>query len=402
MNIPYGSRLSPAEALRLSAEWLMEQRTNGKGWKFFNCLENGKPIHEWYMVFYPIRGLLLAGKLLGERKYIDAALEYVDIYVDEQLPNGGFTSNYRKVKTKDLGKKEFHEILRCGKVNVADVGSNATAIVLAAKFADRKRSEKYISAVRKWFDGWVSIWALPEGGYGNGIWEGHKLNCPYTCGISTVSMAFSAFGLATGEYEYVENAEKAMRFQASKWLPDGRPIFINAYPVPSEHSLDDYSHYFYLLEGLCWTHYATRDKALKQILAGRIRDCLLGPKGLIAQWNNSWFNFMTTVSSPAPGELPSSRLNLGVRLGWEMAKSNGLMHAFAYYLDRIADDKLVREKYDIGMDYLTRPLKARMSGVMSDPDESYGAFAVQATGFACLSYAEAVKRNSVFSLAFER
>jgi len=399
MKIPYGERLAPKQALKCAADWLMEQRTEGKGGCFFRCLEDGKPIHEWYMVFYPIRGLLLAGALLGERKYIDAALKYVDIYVGEQLPNGGFTSNYRQCPTGKLTKQALHDILRNGKVNVADVGSNAAAIVLAAQFADQARAKRYLDAVRNWFDNWVAIWALPEGGYGNGIWEGHKLNCPYTCGMSTVAMAFSAFGLATGEYEYIENAERTMAFQATKWLPDGRPVFMNAYPVPSEHALDDYSHYFYLLEGMCWTHHATRNRKLKKVLAQRIGDCLLGEKGLIAQWNNSWFNFMTTVHPPRPGELPSSRLGLGVRLGWEMAKSNGLMHVFAYYLNHIAEHPGVRAKYDLGMAYLTQPLKARMSGVMSDPDESYGAFAVQATGFACLSYAEAMKRDAVFAMA---
>jgi len=39
-----------------------------------------------------------------------------------------------------------------------------------------------------------------------------------------------------------------------------------------------------------------------------------------------------------------------------------------------------------------------MSGVASEPEESYGIFAVQAAGFAGLSLAEAIKADSVFNL----
>lgn len=36
--------------------------------------------------------------------------------------------------------------------------------------------------------------------------------------------------------------------------------------------------------------------------------------------------------------------------------------------------------------------------IMSDPDESYGAFAVQSTGFAGLSVAEAYKKGSSYTV----
>lgn len=65
-------------------------------------------------------------------------------------------------------------------------------------------------------------------------------------------------------------------------------------------------------------------------------------------------------------------------------------------INHIHDDPRLREKVDLGLLYLSHPLKARMSGVCTEPEESYGCFAVQATGFAGLSLAEAIRPDSAF------
>ena len=118
--------LTPKEALQTYADWLLNQRTDDH---FFKCHARGTQRYEWYMIFYCVRTLLCAGRLLGERRYIEAVLPYFDNYVSEQLPNGGFTSNFRKNPTSRLAKAELHEILRSGKVNLADAGSNVTALI---------------------------------------------------------------------------------------------------------------------------------------------------------------------------------------------------------------------------------------------------------------------------------
>ena len=388
-------QLSIEDALKSYADWLLDQQIS-EPTEFFKCYQKGRLTLEWYMIFYPVRTLLLSGKLLKRQKYIDAALKYIDIYLTEQLPNGGFTSNYRQKPTKELTKKEIHELLRTGKINIADVGSNATAIIQAASHVEGERRQKYLNAVKHWLDDWVSIWALKDGGYGNGIWQGHKINSPYTCAMSTVSMALSAFSLVTGEKEYIENAERCMTCQCSKWLDDGRPIAMNCYPLPNENILEDFGHSFYLLEGMCWTHYVSRNKTAKDLIEKRMREWIFGEKGLLSQWSDSWFSFTIAGQPPMPGEMLSSRC--GIRHGWELAKSNGIIHAFLYYLNHIEDNKLLREKVELGLQYLSNPLMARMSGVVSDPEQSYGTFAVQATGFAGLSMAEGLKKDSVFNI----
>ena len=398
MKIKY-QQLSLVDALRTYADWLLEQQIEEPA-KFFKCCEHGRVCFEWYMIFYPVRTLLLAGKILKEQKYIDEALKYVDTYLTEQLPNGGFTSNYRRQPTEQLTKKEFHELLRSGKINIADVGSNTTAVVQAAGFVDQTKKRKYLGAVKRWLDEWVPIWALPEGGYGNGIWCGHKLNSPYTCAMSTLSASLSAFSLVSGESEYIENAERCMLFQCSNWQPNGRPIGLDCYPRARSIDLNDYGHSFYLLEGMCWTHYVSKNSEARSIIEKRLTEWIFGTGGLLSQWDASWFSFQV-AGYPPEWEANGNGLcmsRLGARPGWEQAKSNGIMHAFLYYLNNISENPQLREKVELGLKYLSNPLKARMSGVASDPEESYGAFAVQATGFAGLSLAEGITKNSVFNL----
>lgn len=392
MDIPY-RQLDAESALRLYADWLLEQRIE-EPFPFFKALQQGSQKAEWYMIFYPLRSLMLASDLLGEEKYRETAFDFVDIYLSEQLPNGAFTSNYRRQPTSKLTKREFHEILRTGKVNLADNGSNVTGIVQAAMGASGERRERYLEAARRWFDEWVPIWALPDGSYGNGIWGGHKMNAPYTCAIGTTSAALAAFGAAVGESEYVENAERCIRFQCEHWLPDGLPINFNCYPRPSQSRLNDYGHTFYLLEGMCWTHFASKNGEVRSLIEKRMTEWIFGEAGILSQWRDSWLNHQMTAHGPWGDEMRMSRE--GIRPGWELAKSNGILHALKYYLRHVDDDARLKEKVDLGVKYLAHPLKARMSGVCSDPDESYGDFAVQATGFAGLSLAEAIRPDAVF------
>jgi hypothetical protein len=391
MKIKY-EQLTRDEALKTYAAWLVEEGIKSPEYFFSH---HG----EWYMLFYPLRTLMHVGKLYDKREYIDLALQFIDIYISEQLPNGAFTSNYRKQPTRDLTKAQFEDILRKGKVNIADVGSNVTGIIQAAAYADKARRATYLTAAKRWLDDWVPIWALPNGGYGNGIWGGHKLNAPYTCAMSTLVMALSAYSLVSGEPEYVANAERCMKFQCSKWLDNGLPLFLNCYPWIREQILDDYSHSYYLLEGMCWTHYVSKDPETRAILEKRMGEMILGPAGLLTQWKASWFSFSNTFQ-PAPLDQPDMMVSsrAGVTHGWELAKSNGIIHTFLYYLNHIKDEPALREKTELGLKYLSHPLKARMSGVASEIEEGYGRYAMQAAGFAGLSLLEGIKKDVVFDL----
>ncbi len=131
---------------------------------------------------------------------------------------------------------------------------------------------------------------------------------------------------------------------------------------------------------MCWTHYVSRDAETRALIEKRLAEWIFGTKGLLSQWRASWFNFQFSGYPPDwdNSELTMSRL--GLRPGWELAKSNGILHAFSCYLNHVNDEARLREKVELGLRYLSRPMKARMSGVCAETDESYGQFADQATG----------------------
>ena len=83
---------------------------------------------------------------------------------------------------------------------------------------------------------------------------------------------------------------------------------------------------------------------------------------------------------------------------WKLAKSNAIPHLFSYYLKYIEENAELRDRMEKGVRYLCLPLNAMQNGVMANPREQYGRMAVQATGFAGLSIAEAIRPGFVFEL----
>ena len=396
MTIPYEQQ-TPKQALGLYCDWLVEQQ---QGSDFFPIYERGTKMYEWYMVFYPLRALLLGAKLLDRPAYIGVVEAHVDRYLAEQLPNGGFTSTYRRQPTAGMSLEDFWDVMRHGNVNIADNGSNLLGVVQAAALTSPENRQRYLAAARRWFDEWMPIWVLPNGAFNNGLWAGELCHGPYSCAIGTGSAALSAFALATGEDRYAQVAQRAIDFQLTQWDEQrGLPINMNSYDIPDKRAaMNDFGHSFYLLEGMIWTHRASKDAAFKKRVEERMKLWFFGPKGLLSQWGDSWFNYMVTAHpwDESPDYITSR--SSSIRLGWEMAKSNGIMQAFIYYLNHVEDNAQLREKLEKGITYLSHPLKCRMSGVMSDPDESYGAFAAQSTGFAGLSLADYIQKDAVFTL----
>ncbi len=241
---------------------------------------------------------------------------------------------------------------------------------------------------------------LREGIYGNGIWVGQKINTPYTMAICNVATAFALYAVASGDAAYAHEAEACARFLCKRWAADGRPLNCSVYPLPRVEVVADLSRAFYLMEGLCWAHAVGRDAEVKALIERRLREWLLAPAGLLAQWKGSWFNFNATPSVPLklPGgyvedEYPSSKL--GLRFFWEMAKATALPYLFAYYQRAVEDLPDLRVKLEAGLRFLSDPRRSCMTGVMTDPRETYGQHAVQATGFAGLSILEGIQSGSV-------
>ena len=143
MNIPY-EQLEPKAALKVYCDWIMSQLS-----KFQN------PPFEWYFLFYPIRTLLMGARILNCKEYAEATWPFLDHYVEEQLPNGALTSNFRGQPAATMTQKDIEDLLRNGKLNLADNGSNVHGLLQAAvTMTDDEHRERYLGAAKKWLDGW--------------------------------------------------------------------------------------------------------------------------------------------------------------------------------------------------------------------------------------------------------
>ena len=384
MKIPY-EQLDPKEALKVYCDWIVEQLPN-----FAN------PPFEWYFLMYPIRTLLMGAKILNRKDYAEATWPFLDNYVSEQLPNGALTSNFRGQPADKMTQEDIEELLRFGKLNLADNGSNVHALIQAAvTMTDSVRRERYLAAAKKWLDCWVPIWALPNGAYGNGIWIGHKINAPYSMAINVCS-ALSAYSLVSGDEHYVRNAEGFAMFQCDNWHPCGAPIRYDVYPLPSCNTLmGDYSRIFYCMEGLVWTHYVSKDEKVRSRIAERLTEWI--EKDLLNRWpdDRDWFNMNCSslfYKGSEMGDYGDSCKD--ARFYWQSSKCCAIPHLFSYYVNHISDRADIRSRAERGGMYLSNPLKARMLAVMAEdvvPD-----FCMQATGFGGLTISEAAEPDSVF------
>lgn len=400
MKINYGEENSKLQTLDLYCQWILEQEYDaGARGKFLYC---GKDTFEWYMIFYALRTLSLGGTLLNKPEYIKAAEPYMDLYCGEQLPNGALCSGYRGKPAAKMTAQEIEDLIRTGNLNLADNGSDCQALVQAAMLTDSpERKELYLNTVRDWLDKWVPIWALPDGSYGNGIWGGHKLNATYSCAINVCS-ALASYGIVSGDERYIRNAEGFAAFVCDHTLPDGRPIFFNVYPRVRQFILDDYSHMFYTLEGLCWTHFASRNEEIRTKIEKFLKTWIFGKYGILACWPKefNWFNgnYISFWDATDKDGNEVESFGMWACPGWKNAKANGIPHLFSYYLKYIGENEELRDRLERGSRYLCRPLDAMVNGVMANPREHYGHYAVQSTGFAGLTIAETIKPGFVFEL----
>ena len=383
VEIPY-RQLTPEKALETYCDWIVSQLPRFK-----------EPPFEWYFLFYPMRTLLMGAHLLNRPDYAEAVWPYMDRYVEEQLPNGALTSNCRGQRGATMSQQEIEDLLSTGKLNLADNGSNVHGLLLGAVIAtDAKRRDRYIAAAKKWLDCWVPIWRLPDGSYGNGIWNGHKLNGPYSMAMNVCS-ALAAFTLVTGDEHYIHNAEKFAMFQCDNWHKSGVPIRFNLYPTPSSDTFcQDFGRVYYLFEALAWTHYVSRDQKVRDRIAQRLKQWI--DVDLIRRWpeNRDWFDMNKTRCQVADGDV--WRTYEPVRFYWQACKAAGMSGLLSYYVNNIEDRADLRDRVARGGKYLCNPLKARMLAVMADDVEPD--FCVQATGFGGLSVAEALKPSSTFEI----
>ena len=386
MKIPY-EQLTPHKALEVYCDWIVEQ------------LKSFKPPFEWYFLFYPIRTLLLGAKLLNREEYAEAVWPWLDQYCIEQFPNGALSSTCRGKAITEYTKEEIEDYIRNGKLNLADGGSNVHGLLQGAICCqDPVRKQRYIDCACKWLDNWVPIWSLPNGAYGNGIWNGHKVCEPYSMAMNVCS-AFAAATLATGDERYIRNAEGFAMFQCDNVHEVGVPYRFNVYPPERNALIGDFSRIFYMMEAFCWVHHVSTNQEVRTRIGNMMKKWI--DVDIITRWPDdyNWFNMNRAYLLLPIGDYQDT-YDDRLRFYWYAAKCAGIPSLLQYYVDNIYDDPAVRERCARGFQYLSNPLNARLLSILAD--DAVPDFCLQATGFGGLTVAEGVKQGSTFAIFGKR
>ncbi len=373
--------------LKTYCDWLLAHRLPNDFLGDYESEEKGTR-YWWYTSAYPIRTLLAAYDIFGEKDYLNAATRILDKLVEEQLPNGAWHQTYRNKPTSRLDKSELDSIMTTQWMNLADIGSIATALGVSIQYVDAHRKEKYEQSLKRFCREWALQWQRPSGGFTNGMESGVARKREYSVATATQTAAFTALYCVSGEKQILSVAERAAWYLLHNWKQDGRPIshaHISVkegavYDQPVTHFGDN----FYYSDGILMLYHHTEDSLLKNKIEQVYGWYLKGEKGLLnALDNRSWFPLQDA---------------------WNNSKTAGIPLAFLVY-QQTCNDAAIDRAIAMFKRFLCTPSFARRIGIMvEDADLAWGKHSLQtwagcsvsATGFAGLSIAEMIKPGVVF------
>ncbi len=357
-------RKGAAHALRDYGEYLLENRPPE------GCFAMSG---NWYESAYPIRTLILASAILKDRRYREAAFDCLDRFVDEQQPDGGWASQYFGKRTCDLAR-DTRDGARSR--NLADVGTMAMCLSIAAPWADRDRRALYVRAARAYADSVVLPNQLESGAFPNLNYEGTVYRHPYTVATAVQAADISALYAVTGDRRYREAARRAAVFLAGTIREDGSVLFYPYdQPNPRVTPPDRLGDLFYLLEGLVWAHrYA--DKPTRALILRALDRYFSSPNGL-ASW-------------------PSPEAWMAKESPWENSKRAGMLFLLAQYASLAKPSPAQEAWTSSALRYLEDRDRSPKSGVLSSLDGPAGRHALAATGFAGLGMGSLAKLDALF------
>jgi hypothetical protein len=367
------ARDDPAAALREICDWLLTQRqANGF---LGDTWEAG--VHLWYTASMPVRALLAASELLEEPAYRDAAFQVLDLFVEEQLPNGAFSPNLRGRPTTDLTADEIRDIYATHGLRLSDTGSTVSAVALGAKYADSARKARYVESVRAFCMDWAAGFQLPSGAFTDGPGTG-----VYSCATAIQAATFSLTGALTGEARFADHAARALRFLLQDWLEDGRMTGRAPYwPVRNQLPFVMETLYFgdqwYYDEGFITTAHLTPDEDLRQAIHEALQRRVFGRCGLLAALGDgAWWPVQDI---------------------WNNAKSLGMVQTLLFAEESGLETPALRAVLASLRQVVSTPEYSRRLGVRAEdseyPAEQHGfltwsGMSREATGFAGMTLAE--------------
>lgn len=350
---PAGTGVAGArEALDACAAFLLRTQPVEGGFSYHGA---------WYECGFSVRALLAAARTLGRDDYREAALACLDRFVAEQHAGGGWGARYFGSPECELAR-ETREA--AASRNLADVGSMALALSVAAAGETGPRRDRYRQAAEAYADSLVLPAQMESGAFPNLLYQGVEFRHPYTVATATQASSLSALYAITGEERYRDAARRAGLFLAERVRDDGTMEFCPhdtaGTKILGPERMGDL---FYPVEALLWVH-RVGDPETRTAVAAALdrffrapatREALLAP--------DPWF------------------LRTGA---WELSKRAGLLYLLADYRARVAPAPELDPFVERLAALLEDPRTCPLMGVLAEPDVPRSDYAQVATGFAGL------------------
>ncbi len=384
---------NPRERLYNLCEWYLDHRLDNG---FLGDFEpkDSLPHYWWYTTAYPIRALIAGYQIFGKERYLTAVTTLLDKLVSEQFDNGAWQQTYRGIPTRQLTASQIDSIQTHHWMNMADIGSIATALGVAAAVVDAPRDSIYLHSLKSFCHNWAIQWQLPSGGFTNGMESGVPQRDIYSVATAIEAGVFASLYTLTGNRDDIRIAERAIGFIVDNWNKDGRPR-IYAHRTEQVEPIYDQpvTHFgagFYLVDGLLWVYHQTNNTALKDNIHKVLKVYIHGERGLLnTMADRPWFPLQDI---------------------WNNSKTAGIPLALLVY-NRQTPDPAVEHALAVMKRFLTTPAFARRIGVMVDDGDlpwgrhtlqTWSGCSVAASGFAGLSLAEWVEPGIIYNDYTER
>jgi hypothetical protein len=327
------------------------------------------PSGKWYENSFAVRALLAGARVLLRPELAEAAFACTDRFAAEQEKDGGWSAaTFGRSGCTDQHRASFEP----ASANLADVGSMALALAVAAGHAEGARRDRYLKTLRRYMDRVALPQQLPSGAFPNRMYLGKDYHHPYSVATAVQASALSTLHALTGESGYRRAAERAALFLAEAVDSSGEFLL---YPHDAERPLPvpatDLGNTYYVLESLITAH-ACAGREARARIEEALRRAFEGDEGLFA-----------AMARPDWWRTPEL---------WGASKKAGILFLVDQYGRRVTSDR-ARVWRDRALALLGEP--AAPFGVREDPGGPRGRYAMVATGFAALGAASVLDPDAV-------
>ncbi|MBK8856264.1 MAG: hypothetical protein IPN11_00835 [Opitutaceae bacterium] len=342
----------------------------------------------WYTASMPARALLAGHQLLGRREYWQAAIKTLDVFVDEQLPNGAWTASLRGRPTRSMPRREVAAIMAGKRQPLSDIGSVVSTLAIATASVTGARQKRYLAALRRFCDDWAPQFQQRDGGFSDGFWPPYT--AIYSCATAIEAAAFSLTYRVTGEARYLDIATRAIRFLLNDWRTDG--LMLGRAPHWLVHNRQPFVleplHFgdqWYYDEGFITTWHHARDPDFRTRVSRALHHRVHGRAGLLAALDGStWWPIQDI---------------------WDNAKSIGMVQTLLFAANQDDRSPQLASALNDLCRLVATPEYSRRLGVMASdtgrPVAQHGlrcwaAMRMEATGFAGMTLAEMIRPGILY------